>query len=336
MRLLIAMPHAEDGSAANWLAEPWRWPGWATAEIQRQAPAVAVEFAAGAGGHDDGWARADAAIAFRVSPAQLARARRLRWLHCPSAAVHQLLTPELVASSVLVTHGAAVHGEAVAEHGLALMLAMARGIPLAVRLQERRRWDPALVWRQPGGLTLLSETTVLILGLGHIGRPLARALHALGARVLGIRRRAEGSVPGCDEVHEMAALPRLLPQADYVVLALPVTPASRLLFGREALALMRPGARMVNLGRGELVDESALLEALRRDGLGGAALDVVGREPLPEDSPLWSDERVLITPHTAGMSDSSWRRQLLLIAENLRRFQAGEPLLEPVDKARGY
>ncbi|MGH3184947.1 MAG: NAD(P)-dependent oxidoreductase, partial [Streptosporangiaceae bacterium] len=190
--------------------------------------------------------------------------------------------------------------------------------------------------RRAPGLTRLEGATVLLVGLGHIGRALAPKLAGLGMRVTGVRRRPDGAVSGCAEVHGIEALDALLPRADYVVLALPALASTEALFGAKQFAGLRPTARLINLGRGSALDETALVEALQTGRLDAAALDVFDREPVPPDSPLWDCERLLITPHTAGAAPDSWERQAALIDGHLRRFAAGLPLAPVVDKLRGY
>ena len=316
--------------------EPWRWPEEGTIRLRRDFPGheivELVESPRGDAELDD----ADVVIAWYLSPEQLLRARKLRWLHSPSAGVHQLMVPELIDSPVILTNGAAVHGAAVAEHALALMLAMARGLPRSVQQQVRHEWNQAAVWEAPGGLSELRDHAALLIGLGHIGGNLARLLKAMGMTVLGIRRHPDQGHPHCDEVHAPDALPGLLGRAHYVVLALPVTPETETVIGAAELERMRPDARLINVGRGALLDEQALLTALGQEKILGAALDVFDTEPLPSDSPLWSCERLLITPHTGGMTAPTWDRQLALIETNLRRFLRDEPLEHLVDKSLGY
>lgn len=316
--------------------EPWRWPEGGTVRLRQDFPAHEfVELSESPRGEaelDD----ADVVIAWYLSPQQLLRARKLRWLHSPSAGVHQLMVPELIDSPVILTNGASVHGAAVAEHALALMLAMARGLPRSVQQQARHEWNQAAVWEAPGGLSELRDHTALVIGLGHIGGNLARLLKAMGMTVLGIRRHPEQGHPHCDEVHAPAALPGLLARADYVVLALPVTPETETVIGAAELECMPPEARLINVGRGALLDEAALLAALQQEKILGAALDVFVTEPLPADSPLWNCLRLLITPHTGGMTAPTWHRQLDLIGANLRRFLRDEPLEHVVDKRLGY
>ncbi|HXR98643.1 MAG TPA: D-2-hydroxyacid dehydrogenase [Terriglobales bacterium] len=311
MRLLIAMNQPAKASI-------WRWPASSTARLRQQFPALDVIDDAELPG---AFAEADAIVAWQLPPDWPLRAPRLRWVHCPSAAVHQLLTPELVASRVTVTNGASVHAATVAEHTLALMLALARDLPRAVEDQRLRRWQPSTFLPQ---VSTLAGAQALIVGMGNIGRALAAMLRGLGMQVEGLRRE------------EDAQLEARLPDADYVILALPVTPGTQARFAAPQFAAMRQGARFINIGRGQSLDEAALLAALDSGRLAAAALDVFTREPLPEDSPLWRHPRLLITPHVAAATPDTWARQADLIAYHLRQFLVGAPLTPQVDKLRGY
>ena len=188
----------------------------------------------------------------------------------------------------------------------------------------------------PQGNRLIAGARVLVVGLGAIGGAVAQRMTLLGASVTGLRRQATGVTHGqwteapSDRLHE------LLPAADIVVIAAPHTRETRGLIGRAELALMAPGAILVNVSRGQLVDEPALVEALRAGAIAGAALDVFVDEPLPPDSPFWTLPNVLITPHTSGFSPDHWDRATDLFAENLQRFDTGQPLVNVVDKQAGY
>ena len=324
-------------------ASIWRWPESATAALRAQFPEV--EFAHYARATDQRasdaelegdarlFAEADAAIAWRLHPRLWRDARQLRWIHCPAAAVTQLLSPELISSSITVTNGASVHSGIVAEHALALMLALARGLAPSLRDQHAARWAP-----QPwlGHLAALDGSAVLLLGVGHIGRALAPKLAGLGARVIGVRRHPDRAAPGFAEMHAPEDLDGLLPRADFLVLALPDLSSTRRAIGASQLARMRPNAFLVNIGRGAALDEAALADALERGQLAGAGLDVFDQEPLPAASPLWRAPRCLLTPHTAAFTPDTWARQARLIAAHLATFLAGHLPSPAVDKRAGY
>jgi phosphoglycerate dehydrogenase-like enzyme len=276
---------------------------------------------------------AEVAFTSRLTPAAFAAAPRLRWVHSPAAGVGSMLFPAMRQSDVVLSNSRGMNAAAVAEHALMLMLAAARRLPDAVRAQAGRCW----IADDLSGLPSLRGRTLLIVGLGAIGSALAGMAAALGMRVLATTRDRRDTVPaGVAEVHAPAALAELLPRADIVVLAVPFTADTRGMIGATELALMRPSARLVNVARGKLVDEQALVDALERGVIAGAALDVVAHEPLPPSSPLWSMPNVIITPHVAGFREDYWEAATGLFAANLRRHLDGEAVANIVDKRAGY
>ncbi len=314
----------------------WNWPSDATERLQREFPQVEFVEISDPAQLEPALAPAEVYVGWRLSPEQFAAAPRLAWIHSPAAAVHQLLFPALVASPVRLTSARAAHGPVVAAHALALMLALARGLHRARDLQHRAEWSPTTLLQAPGGIRELRGETALIAGLGEIGRALVQHLKQQQMRVLALRRRPELGSEGADEVYAPDQLPALLPQSQWLVLAVPVTDSTRAWVGAHELARMRADAFLINVGRGALVDEPALAEALRHARIAGAGLDVFEQEPLPPGSPLWSLPSVLITPHTAGATPALWERQREIFAENLRRYLAHEPLRYELDKQRGY
>jgi phosphoglycerate dehydrogenase-like enzyme len=256
------------------------------------------------------------------------RAGRLVWIQAPSDGVEGLLFPELVESDVVLTNARGIFDRAVAEHALALLLAMAKHLAEHVRDTTER------AWRQ-GDLELLAGTKLLVVGAGPIGRAIGRLATAFEMQVRGIGRTPRPD-DDLDEIVSVDGLPQQLGWADVVVNILPATPSTLRLFDASAFAAMRPSARFVNVGRGSTVDELAMIEALRRGAIAGVALDVFEEEPLPADSPLWELPNVIITPHVAG-DFAGWREVVVRrFIENLKRFRAGEPLLGIVDKRLGF
>lgn len=259
----------------------------------------------------------------------LAAGAGLKWIHLASAGVEHALFPELRERHITLTNGRGVYAVPIAEHVLGTMLALALDIPALVRRQGLREW------RAPGTVELLSSTAVIV-GLGGIGREVARRCRAFGMRVLATRGHPENPDPDADRVYAADALADILPLADWLIVSAPATPETRHIVGAAELAALPPGARLVNIARGSLVDERALIAALREGRLAGAALDVFETEPLPTESPLWGMPNVIISPHNAGASPRSLQRTLDLFLENLHRFLAGEPLKNVVDMDRGY
>jgi phosphoglycerate dehydrogenase-like enzyme len=268
-------------------------------------------------------------------PAELLQGTSLAWVHSGAAGVRGSLTPEMRRSDVVFTNSAGIHGPPVAETVMGYLLHFARGLDHAVRSQHEGRWDKTAFDAEDAPVRELGASTVGVVGLGGIGREVAWRARALGARVVGTRRRPE-PVEGVELLRGAAGLDRLLSESHYVVLTVPETDETAGLMDGEALARMRPDAVLVNVSRGGLVDEDALVAALASGRLRGAALDAFSAEPLPEGHPLWRAPRVLITPHTSAYTHRFWEREVELLLDNLRRYRAGSPLRNVVDKAAGY
>jgi phosphoglycerate dehydrogenase-like enzyme len=260
----------------------------------------------------------------------------LRWAHSAAAGVGGSLYPEMVESGVTLTNSAGVHAEPIADTVLAMMLHFARGLDWAVRAQAERRWGKEEFQAADAPVRELSEGTVGLLGLGGIGQAVARRAVALGMRVAAARRSRAEAPPGVEVLAGGGALDRLLAISDYLVVTVPRTAETEGLLGARELALLPRGAVVVNVSRGGIVDEAALADALRAGALRGAALDVFAEEPLPAASPLWGLPNTLLLPHVSGTSHRFWRRETDLIVANLRRYLAGERLLNTVDKRAGY
>jgi phosphoglycerate dehydrogenase-like enzyme len=276
-------------------------------------------------------------VAGRWSDEILAAGRSLRWVHFTWAGMDDVLSPALVESEVTVTNSAAVFAVPMAEHAMALMLAFARGVHLC----SRRK--PAQLWHGEGSrrsvasqLGELNGATLGVVGFGGVGSAAAQRAKAFGMRVLAVRRHPERPCEHADEALTPDHLSDLLSRSDYVLISCALTPDTRGLMGELQLGWMKPGAVLINVARGAVVDEPALVEALRAGHIRGAALDVTCEEPLPLDSPLWEMENVIVTPHISGTSPKTWNRQMERLLENVRRYAAGEPLLSVVDKCAGY
>jgi phosphoglycerate dehydrogenase-like enzyme len=261
----------------------------------------------------------------------LEAAPRLRWVHTPSAGVDGLLIPELLSREIVLTNSSGVHAIPIAEFVLLFMLGHAK------RVRDLLALTPQDAWERGRSLHLneLHGQTVVIIGLGSIGQEVARRAAACGMRVLGSRRHP-APMAGVERVVGAEEWRDLLPEADYVVIAAPLTAATRGMFDSAAFARLQRGAYLINIARGEIVDTPALLAALHEGRLGGAALDALPEEPLPPDHPLWSAPNVWITPHISASSPHMRERAIGVFLENLRRYRAGEPLINMVDKAAGY
>lgn len=278
---------------------------------------------------------ADVLFATRISADQFAAARSVRWMHSSAVGVGPLLPPAVVAGDVIVTNSRGVHSEAIAEHALALLLAVRRGLHLSRDRQRASTWAQEEL--QARHVPVAEATEVVVIGLGSIGLRIATMCAGLGMRVVGVRRHSARPVPGfIRQVFPTADLRTALRTADAVILAAPQTDDTRALIGRDELAVMKPTAVIVNIARGRLIDDEALVAAVEEGRVLGAGLDAFRREPLPADSPYWRLPEVLMSPHTASFSGDYWAPVVDLFLENVRRFKAGEALLNVVDKRLGY
>jgi glyoxylate/hydroxypyruvate reductase A len=268
----------------------------------------------------------DVIYAWKFPPSLYARATRLTWLQAMGAGVDWALVPELPAG-VVVTRAPGIFGGWMSEYVLGWCAWVTQRMEEYRAAQRERRWI---------GTTLPSRLhgkTLTLVGLGDIGREIARVARAVGMRVIGVSRSGR-AVAGVERVYRPAALGRALADGDFVVVAVPLTRQTEGLIDARALAAMRPGAWLLNIGRGALVDDAALLEALTTRRIGGAVLDVFRTEPLPSDHPLWGLDNAVITPHISGPSTAA--ELTPLFNDNLARWLAGRPLRHVVDRRRGY
>ncbi len=277
----------------------------------------------------------------------LARAPHLCWVHSATSGVERALTPAALGRDIVVTNARGVFSRPIAEHVLLMILAVSRHMPQLLELQHERTWQP-LEGRE------LRDLTIGVIGYGSLGRAVASLATAFGSRVVALRRNPAagdsiaGDATAGDDEDRFLVEPRLarvfgpdglhalLGESDVVVLAAPLTSATESLIDEAALAAMKPGAWLVNVARGRLVDDHALIRALTDGRIGGAALDTFRDEPLPQSSPLWDLPNVIVTPHTSWSSGRVLDRSVDLFCDNLRRFRAGEALRNVVDRTAGY
>jgi phosphoglycerate dehydrogenase-like enzyme len=313
----------------------WQIPTACVDRLRRRFPDVNFTHAT----DDDTRARAladcDVAYTWIMSREEAAAARCLRWVHTSAVAVETLPLPDLFGRGILVSNTRGVQARPIAEHVMAVLLALAKQLPFVLRAQGERRWvqnelvDGRLPW-------LLHGRTLGLIGVGTIGAKVAELARSFGMRVLAMRRRREAVTTGVDEVLGPGDLHRLLGIADAVVVAAPLTPETTNLLGAAEFRHMKRGAVLVNVGRARIIDHDALIEALHTEQLGGAALDVFPQEPLPADHPLWSTPNVILTPHTSGFRQGHWDEVIEVFADNLERFRTGEPLRYRIDPVLGY
>ena len=316
--------------------EMWRPPAWFLEKLRTDFPQVEVKYSATKRGDNQALDGADVMIGWSLSPEQLRAAKSLRWIYSITAAVDQFLYPELTATDIALTNAGSVHGAVVAEHAIAMMLGLAKRLPSATRYQQRRKWAMEAIWNEQPRPREISGANLVVVGLGSIGAEVASTAAALKMHVIGVREHPERGAAGANEVVRYDALDSALARADFVVLAAPLTERTRHLIDARRLQLFKPIAFLINVSRGALVDEAALVKALRDRRLAGAALDVFEQEPLSRWSPLWKMPQVLITPHTAFLTENVWQRHYQVFAGNLKRYLAGEPLEGVIDKKRGY
>lgn len=314
--------------------ELWRAPEWFMERLCHDFPQIEIVRVSDFDALSYQIVDADIMVGFSLRGDQFARAKKLRWIHSTAAAVHQLMSPELKSSNVLLTNARSVHAPVVAEHVIAVMFALAKRLPSALRYQQQRKWAQNEIYNEHP--QELAGSTLLLLGLGSIGREVLTRTKALGMRVLAVRQHSQHGGESADAVFGPNDLKRALADADFVVLAAPLTSATEHIMNAESLAAMKTSAFLVNVSRGPLIDDAALIAALRNRQIAGAALDVFAEEPLPENSPYWQLENCLITPHTAAVTSKLWERHYALLSENLRRFFASQPLLGVVNKNAGY
>lgn len=301
--------------------------------LEMLADVAVVRYASTAGELEEAIEEAEALYVADFRSTDLAaawdRARELRWVHAGGAGVDALLFPELVASDVIVTNSRGIFDRPIAEYVIGLLLAFAKDLSTTLALQRRRIWRHRETER-------LAGSRLLVIGAGPIGRAIVALARAFAIETTVLARAARASDPELGSVLGANDLRSVLAEADYVVVAAPLTPETEGMIGADEFARMKPTARIVNVGRGPIVDEDALVEALRAREIAGAALDVFVNEPLPPDHPFWDLPGMIVSPHMSG-DFVGWTRALSeLFLENYRRWIDGRPLLNVVDKQRGY
>ena len=279
---------------------------------------------------------AEIILASRIQPSMVASATALRWVQSSASSVNTLPLADLASRGIVVTNTRSIQGGPIADHVMGGILILARRFDRTLAAQREHRWiqnelmTDTWPWR-------LGGKAMTILGLGSIGQEVARRAHAFGMKVTGVRRRLPGSLPSfVERVVGPDRLDDALRNCDVLVIAAPSLASTDRLIGAGQLALLNRGALLVNVARAKIVDQDALLTALREGHLGGAVLDVFDHEPLDPASPLWTLPNVVITPHTAGVRPDHWDDTINLFSDNLRRFQRGDSLLNVVDLAAGY
>src|SRR3954465_12384154 len=314
--------------------EMWRPLPWFMETLRKEFPQVEVSSSANKRDDEQALRDADVMIGWSLQPEQLHAAKSLRWIYSITAAVDQFFYPELISSEITLTNAGRVHGPVVAEHAIAMLLALAKRLPSATRYQQRRKWAMEAIWNERP--REVRGATMVVVGLGSIGADVASMAAALKMHVIGVREHPERGAAEAHEVVGYDSLDGAIARADFVVLAAPLTERTQHFIDTGRLQQFKPTAFLINVSRGALVDEAALVKALRDRKIAGAALDVFEEEPLSRWSPLWKMPQVLITPHTAFLTENVWQRHYDVFVSNLKRYLAGQPLEGVIDKKRGY
>lgn len=296
--------------------------------------AVSLSFTDPASPDADLLAHADGVICGSLSEELRARMPKLRWVQFWSAGVDGKLFPAMWANDAVVTTGAGVHVAAASEHVLSMMLAFARGLPQSFAAQKERDWSARD--RIAPSIFELDGKTVGIVGAGEIGQAIAKRCKAFGMRTVGTRRDVSRGADGFDILLPYIQYHELILESNFIVLALPLTPHTKWIFGEDEIEILHKGTYLFNIGRGGLLDEAWVYKALKNKWLAGAGLDVFTDEPLPSDSPFWDLDNVIITPHLGGATPSYWTRFAKLVAEQTQRLLSGESLRNTVRQDLGY
>jgi phosphoglycerate dehydrogenase-like enzyme len=313
----------------------WRPPSSLADAIRSRWPAMHVVHLPDYGRLAQELPDTDIFVGYSLRAKQLSDAKKLKWIHSTAAGVAQLMYPELRDSGIVVTNPSGIFSVPMAEHTMGLLIALTRNFPDSVRYQDRSLWSQQVLWdKYP--LNELNGKILLIVGYGSIGHELARRAKSFDMRVWGVSRTGKGDATFAEKIVPATQLREVIPCADYVVISAPETHETHHLIGAPELALLKPTARLINVARGSLLDQSALIAALQAHKLAGAALDVTDPEPPSPEDPLWQTPSLFLTPHTSAISDQLWPRQTALFLDLLERWFEGRDLFNLVDFHRGY
>jgi D-2-hydroxyacid dehydrogenase (NADP+) len=314
----------------------WQIPADGVETLRRRFPHIQFLHATTPDERAEGLPVCEAVYTWILNDQELAQAPKLRWIHTSAVAVETLCLPELFARGIAVSNTRGVQAVPIAEHVMAVTLALAKQIPFVIEHQQQARWaqnefvGERLPW-------LLKGRTLGMIGVGTIGSEIAKRAEAFGMRVIALRRRpAYGTIGHVDRVYGKEELAEFLGQCHVLVICAPLTPDTHSMMGAIQFAQLPKGAVVVNVGRAKIIDTEALMAALQNGHLGGASLDVFPQEPLPKEHPLWRTQNVILTPHTSGFRQGHWDEVIDLFGDNLDRFLKGEPLKFRVEPDLGY
>jgi len=335
-RVAFPIPAGTDASARPKLVMlTASWPPETLAAMRAAAPNVTIIDGLNRESALAQAAQANAVDARLLTPELIAAAPNLVWVATPSAGIDRLMGVKGLADrdAIVVTNSRAAHGPAIADHAFAMLLTLTRNMREHTDKQRQGKWDDADNVTRP---MALQGKTMLVVGIGGIGEEVAKRANGFGMRVIATRRTDAPAPSFVQKVGKPDELLSMLPEADVVAICVPLTKETEKMFDAKAFGAMKKGAILINVGRGKVVDTSALVAALQSGQVGGACLDVTDPEPLPPGHPLWKEPRVIITPHVSADADLTEERVRQLLVENVRRFGAGEPLLNVVDMKTGY
>jgi phosphoglycerate dehydrogenase-like enzyme len=313
----------------------WQIPAEGVEALRRRFPNIEFIHATSDEQRAEGLKDCDVCYTWILKAHEAATATKLKWVHTSAVAVETICLPELFGRGIVVSNTRGVQAVPIAEHVMAVALAFAKQLPFALAQQRDARWaqneftGERLPW-------LLKGRTLGVIGVGTIGSEIASRAAAFGMRVVAMRRRAGADTPGIDRVYGAGQLGEFLSQCHVLVIAAPLTPETHAMLGAAQFAELPKGAIVINVGRARIIDTDALMQALESGHLGGASLDVFPQEPLPADHPLWTMPNVILTPHTSGFRHGHWDEVVDFFAENIERFQRGEPLKHQVSPELGY
>ena len=313
----------------------WQIPPAGVETLRRRFPHVEFIYATTDEERAEGLKSCDVAYTWILKAPELATAPNMKWVHTSAVAVETLCLNELFARDIVVTNTRGVQAVPIAEHVMAVVLALSKQLPFALANQRAARWaqNEFIGERLPW---LLKGKTLGVIGVGTIGTAIASRASAFGMEVIAMRRRVGTPIQGIDRIYGPEQLYQFLSLCDVLVIAAPLTPQTHSLLGAAQFEQMPKGAIVVNVGRAKIIDTDALVDALKSGHLGGAALDVFPQEPLPSQHPLWKTPNVILTPHTSGFRHGHWDEVIELFAENIERFERGEPLKFAIDPQSGY
>jgi len=313
----------------------WQIPPESVDTLRRRFPNLEFIHATTDEQRAEGLQTCDVVYTWILKAAELAAAPNVKWVHTSAVAVETLCLNELFARGIVVSNTRGVQAVPIAEHVMAVVLALAKQLPFAIDNQRQTRWaqNEFMGGRLPW---LLKGKTLGVIGVGTIGGEIAARAKAFGMEVIAMRRRVGAPIDGIDRIFGPEQLYQFLSLCNVLVIAAPLTPQTHSLLGAGQFTQLPKGAIVVNVGRAKIVDTDALVDAMTSGHLGGAALDVFPQEPLPAEHPLWKTPNVILTPHTSGFRQGHWDEVIELFAENIERFQRGEPLKFRIDPDLGY